>query len=408
MKRRVVITGIGAVTPLGLSMDATWSELLKGSSGVRINPNWNNFEGLKSQLFAGVSNFTPPAHWSRKTTRSLTRAGLFALSSAEQAIQQAKLTESDVLKSGRCGIAFGSCLAGGDALLEIARSCIGRSIKGVNASLFTQAMTHSSAAVLAINFGIKGRVIPSSSACTSSSQAIGYGYESILSGAQDIMLAGGAEEESLPLALLFGAMHATSANNGDPERACKPFDTTRDGLVIGEGGCTFVLEALDHAEKRGAVPIAEVVGFATNCDGEHITSPTPETMSKVIELSLSQGEVSPNDIGYIHAHATGTKVGDLAESEAIYHHFKDEVPVSALKSYFGHTMGSCGSLEAACAIYSMNNSRIIPTRNFESLDPECRSISLAREIMNKEGIRYVMSNNFAFGGVNTSLIFGRL
>jgi 3-oxoacyl-[acyl-carrier-protein] synthase II len=221
------------------------------------------------------------------------------------------------------------------------------------------------------------------------------------------MVAGGAEELSVPLLLLFDSMYATSQCKDGIESAPRPFDISRDGLVVAEGACTFVLEELSFAQARGARIYAEVVGFCTNADGEHITAPTPVTMREAVYGSLADAGLGPGDIGFVHAHATGTVLGDVAEAEAIAPIFGDQVPISALKSYCGHTLGACGALEAALTIRMMREGIFVPVRNLEVLAPECTGLDILRGTPRHREVDFVMSNNFAFGGVNTSLIFKR-
>jgi 3-oxoacyl-[acyl-carrier-protein] synthase II len=221
------------------------------------------------------------------------------------------------------------------------------------------------------------------------------------------MVAGGAEELSMALLFLFDSMYATSPCKDEALLAPRPFDRARDGLVIGEGACSLILEERAHAEARGASIYAEVVGFGTNSDGVHITAPTPETMRAAVSLSLRDAKLEPSQIGFVHAHATGTALGDVAEAAALEPIFGKQAPVSALKSYFGHTLGACGALEAAMTIRMMREERFLPIANLADPDPECCGLDLVRGEPRKLSCDFVMSNNFAFGGVNTSLIFKR-
>lgn len=275
----------------------------------------------------------------------------------------------------------------------------------MQASAFTQAMSHSCAASVSIFFGLRGRLIPTSSACTSGSQGLGYAAEAIRSGAQKIMIAGGAEELSVPLVLLFDSMYATATTKDGVESNPRPFDERRDGLVVAEAACSVILEELSHAQTRGAKIYAELVGFGTNCDGVHITAPTAETMRDVVSLSLRDASLSPRDIGFVHAHATGTVLGDSTEAQAMVPLFGGGAPFGALKSYFGHTLGACGALEAALSIRMMREERFLPVRNLEHVSPECESLDIIKGSPREKSCEFVMSNNFAFGGVNTSLIF---
>jgi 3-oxoacyl-[acyl-carrier-protein] synthase II len=256
-------------------------------------------------------------------------------------------------------------------------------------------------------FKLKGRVIPSASACTSGSQGIGYAYEAIKFGLQDVMLAGGAEELCPTMAALFDALYAASTRNDEPQLTPRPFDRDRDGLVIGEGSCTLVLEELDHAMKRGARIYAEVAGFATNADGAHITQPHAETMQVVMRQALLDAALEPNQIAYVSAHGTATERGDIAESHATQSVFGSNIPISSLKSYTGHTLGACGALEAMVAIRMMREGWFHPTLNLEHPDSHCADLDYIMGGGRNIDAEYVMSNNFAFGGINTSLVFSR-
>lgn len=406
--RRVVVTGVGALSPLGATFSATWQGLKEGKRGVRILPEWSDIAGVRTKLAAPVAPFELPENYSRKKLRSMSRAGIMAVRASEMALEDAGLLGHQVLSSGSCGVAYGSCLAGSDMMLDIAERCLRKDARGMQASAFTQAMSHSCAANISIFFGTTGRIIPTSSACTSASQGIGYAVESIRSGAQTVMIAGGAEEISTALLFLFDSMYATSPADGESATAPRPFDAHRDGLVIGEGACTLIVEELAFAQARGARILAEVVGFGTNSDGAHITAPTSGTMSAAIRLGLRDAGIEPQQVGFVHAHATGTTLGDAAEAAAMRDVFAGPVPVGALKSYSGHTLGACGALEAALTIQMMREELFVPIASLIEASPECAHLDLIRGAARTISCEFAMSNNFAFGGVNTSLVFKRL
>ena len=278
----------------------------------------------------------------------------------------------------------------------------------MNANTYVRMMSHTAAVNIGVFFKIKGRIITTSSACTSSSQAIGYAYETILAGRAKAMIAGGSEELDASDAAIFDTLFATSTNYNDhPELSPRPFDAQRDGLVIGEGGCTLILEELDFAKARGAKIYAEVLGFGTNSDGTHITSPQSDQMAQAMRLALADAGLNAADIGYINAHGTATDRGDSAESQAMAAVFGNKTPVSTLKSYMGHTLGACGSLEAWMSIMMMNEGWFAPTINLENVAEDCSDLAYIRNQPLELNTNYIMSNNFAFGGINTSLIFGR-
>jgi len=251
----------------------------------------------------------------------------------------------------------------------------------------------------------KSRIIPSSTAFTSGSLAIGYATEAIRAGIQDVMVAGGAEEICPSMASVFDALYATSTKNTEPHTTPRPFDANRDGLVIGEGAATLILEEYEHAKKRGAPILAEVVGFGTNTDGNHVTQPSAPTMEMALRLALEDAKLKPEDIGFISGHGTATEFGDIAESIATNAVFQDKVPFHSLKSYFGHTLGACGSLEAWLGIEMMWDKWFAPTINLEKIDERCAPLDHIMAEPRALDIKTIMSNNFAFGGINTSLIF---
>ena len=284
---------------------------------------------------------------------------------------------------------------------------VNHSTHKITATSYVQMMPHTTAVNTGLFFGLMGRVIPTSSACTSGSQAIGYAYEAIRFGLQDAMVAGGAEELCPSEVAVFDTLFATSTLNDTPSVTPKPFDRTRDGLVIGEGAGTLMLEELEHAKARGAKIYAEIVGFATNCDATHITQPNRVTIQRCIEDALRMAELSPADIGYISAHGTATGRGDVAESQATAAVFGNKTPISSIKSFLGHTLGACGAIEAIYAIQMMREGWFSPTINLSEPDPECGNLDYIMGEERQIETDYVMSNNFAFGGINTSLIFKR-
>jgi 3-oxoacyl-[acyl-carrier-protein] synthase II len=284
---------------------------------------------------------------------------------------------------------------------------LSKTLDGITATTYIRMMGHTTPVNIGVFFGLKGRVFTTSSACTSGSQGIGYAFEAVRNGSQDIMVAGGAEELCPTEAAVFDTLYATSTSNDRPETTPRPFDRDRDGLVIGEGACTLVLERRDHALARGANIYAEIVGFETNSDGAHVTQPSSDMMQKVMELALDNAGLDAGAIGYVSAHGTATQRGDIAESHATRNVLGERVPISSLKSYMGHTLGACGALESWLAVEMMNNGWFAPTINLENVDPECAELDYVVGNGRENDVEYVMNNNFAFGGINTSLIFRR-
>jgi 3-oxoacyl-[acyl-carrier-protein] synthase II len=282
-----------------------------------------------------------------------------------------------------------------------------KTTEGINANTYIKMMSHTAAVNIGVFLGATGRIIPTSSACTAGSQGVGYAFEAIQSGRQIAMLAGGAEELDAADAAVFDTLFATSTTNDAPELSPRPFDAARDGLVLGEGACTLVLEELEHAQARGARILGEIIGFGTNSDGTHVTQPNARTMAQAMRLSLQGAGLSPEAIGYINAHGTATEHGDVAETNATHNVFGTRTPISSLKSYMGHTLGACGALEAWMTLEMMRDGWFAPTINLQTVDPRCGELDYIRSGGRALETEFVMSNNFAFGGINTSLILRR-
>jgi 3-oxoacyl-[acyl-carrier-protein] synthase II len=405
--RRVVVTGAGAFSPIGSNWEEIEARLKSRKNGVRRMQSWDCYDGLHTRLGAPVSHFESPASFTRKNTRSMGRVSLMATAASEVALQDAGLLGDPILQSGRVGVSYGSSSGSTDAISDFANMLLSKSLDGITATTYIRMMGHTAPVNIGVYFGLKGRVITTSSACTSGSQGIGYAYETIRNGSQDVMLAGGGEELCPTQAAVFDTLYATSMKNDTPDATPRPFDRDRDGLVIGEGACTLILERREHALARGAKIYAEIVGFDSNSDGAHVTQPSPETMQRVIELALADADLAPEAIGYISAHGTATDRGDIAETKATFQVFGEKAPISSLKSYTGHTLGACGALESWVAIQMMNSGWFAPTINLENIDPGCAPLDYIVGDGRTLEVEYVMNNNFAFGGINTSLIFRR-
>ncbi len=405
MSRRVVITGMGGISALGQDWDSVKARLQAGQNAVVRMDEWDRFDGLHTRLAAPVSDFSTPAHYSRKKIRSMGRVSLMATRASEMALEDAGLLHDPLIASGAMGIAYGSSTGSTDPITAFGDMLKHGDMSGVTATSYIRMMAHTTAVNVGVFFGLKGRVLTTSSACTSGSQGIGYAYEAIKYGQQDLMLAGGGEELCPTEAVVFDTLFATSTRNDTPELTPRPFDRDRDGLVIGEGACTLVLEELEHAKARGARIYAEVLGFGTNSDGLHVTQPNADTMEKAIRLALKDANIAPQQIGYVNAHGTATDRGDAAESRATAAVFGEQMPISSLKSYTGHTLGACGALEAWWSIMMMRDGWFAPTINLENVAEDCAELDYIRAEGRALDTDLVMSNNFVFGGINTSLIF---
>jgi len=405
--KRVVITGMGGITPLGHDWSQIEARLREGRNAVRRMPEWDFFESLNSRLGCPVDDFQIP-DWPRKHLRSMGRVAQLAVAASERALRDAGLLDDKTISDGRMGVAYGSSGGSVEPVRVMGRMLETGSMQGVTATSYVQMMAHTTAVNVGVFFGLKGRIIPTSSACTSGSQAIGYGYETIQQGKQKIMLCGGAEELSGPGVAVFDTLFATSTRNDEATLTPRPFDRARDGLVVGEGAATLVLEEYEHARARGARIYAEIVGFGCNSDGNHITQPTSETMATAMHLALQDAQLSPDAIGYVSAHGTATDRGDVAESHATALVLGKHVPVSSMKSYVGHTLGACGALESWWAVQMMRDGWFAPTVNLSEPDAACAELDYIVGAARAIGAEYVMNNNFAFGGINTSLVFKAL
>ncbi|QFS62584.1 beta-ketoacyl-ACP synthase [Pantoea dispersa] len=405
--QRVVVTGMGGVTAFGESWSAVAQRIKQGQNAVRKMPEWQVYDGLHTLLGAPIDDFTLPPHYTRKRIRAMGRVSLLATRATELALEQAGLIDHPVLTSGETGIAYGSSTGSTGPVSEFATMLTEKHTNNITGTTYVQMMPHTTSVNAGLFFGLRGRVIPTSSACTSGSQAIGYAWEAIRHGYQTVMVAGGAEELCPSEAAVFDTLFATSQRNDAPHTSPAPFDQQRDGLVIGEGAGTLILESLAHAQARGATIYAELVGFHTNCDAAHITQPQRETMQICIQRALDSAGVTAAQIGYINAHGTATDRGDIAESQATAAIFGNRTPISSLKSYFGHTLGACGALEAWMSIEMMREGWFAPTLNLTQPAAECGELDYITGAPRQLQTDYVQSNNFAFGGINTSLVFKR-
>jgi 3-oxoacyl-[acyl-carrier-protein] synthase II len=406
--RRVVVTGIGIVSPLGCDLKDASARLRANASGVTTMPEWAQLGHFSPRVAAPVvipESLAIP----HKAARTMGRVAQLATIATKIAIDDAGLS-ADEFADGTIGLAYGSTHGSSKANEDWTRKLVANnSFLGMSATTYLKFMSHTTAANLAIHFGVHGRVICTSAACVSATQAIGQGFETIGSGFADVMVCGGAEELHFSHAAVFDMLHAASkAFNTTPDLTPRPFDQRRDGLVVGEGAGTLVLEDYERAKRLGKHIYAEIVGFGTNCDGTHVTNPSSEGMRGAMELALRSAHCSPDTIGYVNAHATGTSVGDIAESQATHAVFGERVPVSSLKGNLGHTLGACGGLEVAFSISMLREGWIAPTRNLEAVDEQCAPLDYVMHEARAAKLQRVMCNKFAFGGINTSLVISAL
>ena len=398
---------MGIASPLGSTVKDAFMRLKTYENCVQFWEKLTEYDRLNSALGAPVIGFEAPSHFTRKITRTMGRISVMAVKTAEDALIDANLLGDEIVKTA--GVSYGSSMGSMDALLDFYSMCIDKKVKLLNSGSYIKMMPQTAAVNISLYFKTNGRLIPTSTACTSGSMGIGYAYEAIKDGYQNIMIAGGAEEIHPTQVGVFDTLYATSSKNSTPNLTPRPFDKERDGLVIGEGAGTLILEEYESAIKRGAKIYAEIAGFATNTDGDHITNPNKDKMADVMKLALKSANLKPSDIGYINAHGTGTINGDIAESKAVEEVFgKNNVPISTIKSYTGHTLGACGAIEAILSIMMMKNSWFSPNLNLKNVDENCGELDYIMHEGRNLDVNYIMTNNFAFGGINTSLILKRI
>ncbi|MFK3798006.1 MULTISPECIES: beta-ketoacyl-ACP synthase [unclassified Pseudomonas] len=405
--KRVVVTGMAGITSLGSDWASIEANFSANRSGIRRMDEWDRFSELNTRLAGPIDNYAVPAHWTRKQLRSMGRVSRLAVGASEAALRDAGLLDDPIIRDGRMGVACGSSTGSTDEIKAFGNMLLNSVADGLNANSYVRMMPHTTAANISIFFNLTGRLIPTSSACTSGSQGVGYAYEAIKFGRLPLMLAGGAEELCPTEAMVFDALYATSLKNDAPHTSPRPYDTGRDGLVIGEGAGMLVLEELEHALARGAKIYAEIVGFGSNADGVHTTRPEQITMRRAMELALEDAHLTPEAVGYVNGHGTATEQGDIAETLATQSLFGSGMPISSQKSFLGHTLGACGALESWFTIEMLNSDRYIHTLNLDNVDSRCGELDYLRGEPRHMNHEFVMNNNFAFGGVNTSLIFRR-
>ena len=401
--RRVVVTGMGVVSPYGKGAALFFDSLRRGRSGISRVESLDGIAGLSPRV-AGIVPDIGIEDIPRKIRRSMSPMSAYAYIAAQEALEQAGIGPG-AIAVGRFGIAIGSTLGSPGALETFFRQySASSSVEQIKSMIFFQIMSHSAAANIAQALGVSGRVIAPSAACSSGCQAIGLGFEAIAFGRQDYMLCGGTDEFHPLVPGTFDLMHAASANYNDrPEEASRPFDKDRDGVVCSEGAGLLLLESLDSAQERGAAILAEIAGFAATSDTGNIAEPSPEPIAACMRAALRDAGVAPRDVAYVNAHATGTELGDIAESRAVAELFGTQTPVSSLKGHIGHAMAASGALETAAAIAMLRSGSIVPTKNLKAPDERCARIYLPQESVDLSA-GLIVKNSFALGGVNCSLV----
>ncbi|MBR0487216.1 MAG: beta-ketoacyl-ACP synthase [Treponema sp.] len=407
--RRVVVTGGSMVSALGNDWQTALKNLKAKKNFVRYMKEWDEkYPLMNTRLAVPVDFEIDKEKYPRKAIRGMGRVAQMALVATDGALQDAGLLGSEELSAGRAGIAYGSSIGSVDPLMEMYSMLVTNDTSKVGSTTYIKAMPQTCAANLEVYYHLTGRIITTNTACTSGSLSIGYAYEAIKWGKQDIMIAGGAEEFCTMDTATFDTLFSTSTKNSTPQLTPSAYDKDRDGLVIGEGSGTLILEEYEHAKARGAKIYAEIAGFGTTTDGTHITSPNRPTIAHAIQLALEDAGLSPDQIGYVNTHGTGTTAGDVTETNATFDVFKRAVPVSTVKNYIGHTLGACGAIESWLTINMMRDGWFMPNLNLVNVDPECAPLDYITGDGRNIQTDYVMNNNFAFGGINTSLIFKRV
>lgn len=418
---RVVITGMGALTPVGNDLDTIWQNLTQGNSGITKltafdDPSVDIGE-FRSQIVGLVKEFDAKQYLNPKEVRRFDAFVHYAQVAAAMALHHAGLIDDiygdslPVKVAGeRFGVVMGSGI-GGIQTIEHSRDTIKEyGAKKVSPFIIPGTIINMPAGLIAMRHGLKGANLATATACTTSTHAIGLGARLIAYGDCDAVLVGGSEKASTPLGLSgFGAMHALSTKNDEPTKASRPFDQDRDGFVLGDGAGALVLESLAHAKARGATILAELVGFGMSDDANHITSPAQggEGAYRAMQNALNDAGVNPQQIGYINAHGTSTPQGDIAESCAIKRLFGDGVPVSSTKSMTGHLLGAAGAVEAIFTVLALQHQTLPPTINLDNPDADCTLDYIPHIARQVDGVDYALSNSFGFGGTNGSLLFRR-
>ncbi len=408
MTRRVVITGLGALSPIGTTWEDARNALQQGRSGIELTEDWQAIEGIDSYLVGAVDLETDELEegLDPRTLRKAGRVALLSIHAVRTALEDAGLLDEPILSDGRTGVSYGSTEGNDKATSKFTQEIKQRnSVERIKVSDFLKSMSHTCPANIAHHFNLAGRLISTSTACTSGSQGIGYGYEAVKYGKQDVMITGGAEELVMAAAAVFNTMFGASTRNEMPATAPRPFDRDRDGLVVSEGAGALILEERQNALDRGAPVYGEVLGYGDRCDGQHPTIPSADGMKPVMNRALEDADLDPDEVDYLNAHATATDRGDIEESKATREVLGPDVPISSLKGHMGHTLGSCGAVETVYALRMAREGWLAPTLHLEHPDDRCADLHYISGEPIETSPDIIMNNNFAFGGVNTSLLF---
>lgn len=410
MRRRVVVTGFGVVSPVGTGKEEFWKGIRRGESGVGPVTGFDA-SGFTTRIAAEVKDFDPLRYMEKRSARRMDRFTQFAVAAARMAVEDARLELSEAERD-LTGVMVSSGIGGINTMEQQHRVLLERGPGRVSPFFIPMLIPNIAGGHIAIELGLRGPNLAVVSACASSSNAIGEGARVIQREEAEVVLAGGSEAAITPLGFAgFCAMGAMSTRNDEPSKACRPFDRDRDGFVMGEGAGVLVLESLEHARKRGAEVLAEIAGYATNCDAYHVVQPEPEGRgaAKVMADALRDASLDPDQVDYINAHGTGTDLNDRLETEAIKRVFGDhayELAVSSSKSMFGHLLGAAGAVELIATIMAIRDQWLPPTINLENPDPQC-DLDYVPNVGRPAEIRVALSNSFGFGGHNAALVVKR-
>ena len=401
--KRAVITGVGAVSPLGSDVVEMLAGLDASRSAVRFMEGWDAYKGLRS-LVAAPAMAKDALSIPRQSRRSMGPISIYSVQAAQEAMTSSALPEG-LLRTGRVGCIIGSTMGGTKSLNDIYENMAShKDLSQLTSMNFFQCMSHTAALNVSQHFGINGVVMATSAACASGLQAIGAAYDLIRLGSQDVVLCGGAEELFPTVTGAFDILFATSTKYNDrPELTPRPFDADRDGLVCGEGAGILVVEEYEHARARSAKIYAEIIGYHTCASGLHVSQSSKDALVASMRGALSASKIDAREVDYINAHATATLQGDKEEVEAIRDIFGDKVPVSSLKGYMGHTLGASGALELIATLFMMRSGRIYPTKNLDCVADDCQGVWHVQKVL-KRSINYILKNAFALGGINASLV----
>nr|WP_227691554.1 beta-ketoacyl-ACP synthase II [Psychrobacter aestuarii] len=417
---RVVVTGMGAITPLGLDVESTWTRLLNGESGISEIDHFDT-DGFRARIAGVVKDFDAKQYMNPKDSRRYDTFMHYAVAATGMALQQAGYIETvdanDAPIQGtdpeRFGVILGSGIGGIQTIEDSCATLNDKGAKKVSPFIIPGSIVNMAAGLVAIKHNLKGPNLATATACTTATHAIGLAARLIAYGDADVMIAGGSEKGSSPLGMSgFGAMHALSTRNEEPTKASRPFDKDRDGFVLGDGSGVLVLESLAHAKARGATILAEVAGFGMSDDASHITAPPEDGRgaARAMKNALHDAGISPEQVGYVNAHGTSTPAGDVAESlaiESVFAPVKDSILVSSTKSMTGHLLGAAGGIEAIFTVLALQNQHVPPTINLDNIEDNCNLDYVAHESRKVENLNYAVSNSFGFGGTNGTLVFSR-